>query len=66
MAGTEDPVGAYGKEPAAFAKQCLDAGIKDVDLKLYEGDRHEVLNEKDKERVWEDLFVWLKAHMSSL
>ena len=65
MAGTEDPVGAYGREPSAFAKQCTDAGIADVVLKLYEGDRHEILNETDKEKVWEDLFVWLKAHMSA-
>lgn len=63
MAGEEDPVGSYGKAPAAFAERCKAAGIRDVDLRLYEGDRHEVLNETDKEKVLEDLFVWLKAHL---
>lgn len=64
MAGLEDPVGSYGKAPAAFAKRCRDAGIKDVDLKLYEEDRHEILNDVHKDKVLEDLFVWLKAHLS--
>lgn len=63
MAGDEDPVGSYGRAPAAFAEKCRAAGIRDVDLRLYEGDRHEVLNEKDKEKVLEDLYVWLKAHL---
>lgn len=63
MAGDEDPVGSYGRAPAAFAARCRASGIRDVDLRLYEGDRHEILNEKDKDRVLEDLFVWLKAHL---
>lgn len=63
MAGMDDPVGRYGRAPEAFAVRCREAGINDVDIRLYEGDRHEILNEKDKDRVLEDLFVWLKAHL---
>lgn len=64
MAGLEDPVGSYGKAPAAFAKRCRAAGIRDVDLRLYEEDRHEILNDAHKDRVLEDLYVWLKAHLA--
>lgn len=64
MAGCDDPVGNYGRAPAAFAERCKAAGIRDVDIRLYEEDRHEILNEKDKDRVLEDLFVWLKAHLN--
>ena len=28
-------------------------------MKLYEGDRHEILNETDKKTVYEDLVKWL-------
>ena len=60
IAGTRDPVGSCGKG----VKQCYDAfrkaGMRDTALKLYEGDRHEVLNEKDKSKVWSDVLAWLE------
>ena len=34
--------------------------MKDLALKLYEGDRHEVLNERDKAKVWSDVLTWLE------
>lgn len=37
------------------------AGINDVTLKLYENDRHEILNETDKERVFDDIFNWCES-----
>ena len=60
IAGTRDPVGECGKG----VKQSFDAfraaGMKDAAMKLYEGDRHEVLNERDKDRVWADVLAWLE------
>ena len=41
------------------------AGMKDVSLKLYEGDRHEVLNERDKASVWADVLAWLEEKRGS-
>ena len=38
-----------------------DAGVESVDVKLYEGMRHEILNESDKERVYEDVASWLES-----
>ena len=37
--------------------------IKDVTLKLYPGDRHEILNELDKETVYHDLLEWMLERM---
>ena len=34
-----------------------------MSLKLYEGDRHEVLNEKDKAQVWADVLAWLESKL---
>lgn len=54
VAGGEDPVGEYGKGPKEFADKMTSAGA-DVKLKLYDGMRHEILNEFGKEEVMEDI-----------
>ena len=65
IAGALDPVGSNGKgvkrSLAAFRK----AGMRDTALKLYEGDRHEVLNETDKDAVWADVLTWLEEKRGS-
>ena len=61
IAGTEDPVGAYGKGPKKLAEMYKKLGVKDVQLKLYENMRHEILNETDKQVVYNDILAFLKA-----
>ena len=58
--GEEDPVGHYGKDPAKVALLLEKAGCEDVTLKLYRGDRHEILNENDRETVYADILAWLE------
>ncbi|MGN1348361.1 MAG: alpha/beta hydrolase, partial [Acutalibacteraceae bacterium] len=47
IAGSEDPVGQYGKGVREVADKLKSAGVKSVDMKLYDGYRHEILNEPD-------------------
>ena len=58
--GSVDPVG--GKKACeklnAQYKRC---GINDVTLKLWENDRHEILNELDKSDVYRYIYNWLKS-----
>ncbi len=61
IAGTRDPVGANGKGVKQSFDAFRKAGMRDVALKLYEGDRHEVLNEKDKAKVWAEVLTWLET-----
>ena len=61
--GAEDPVGDFGKGVEQAYKSYVDAGIKDVTLKLYEGDRHEILNELDRDKVYHDLLKWFEDRM---
>ncbi|MCI7792021.1 MAG: alpha/beta hydrolase [Lachnospiraceae bacterium] len=63
VAGNDDPVGEYGKGVKQVFEIYKQAGIEDVSLKLYEGDRHEILNELDKENVYEDIYNWLVNYM---
>lgn len=60
VAGEDDPVGAYG---AGVRKACdafREAGMQNVTLKLFAGDRHEILNEKDKLAVMQELWQWIE------
>ena len=47
IAGSEDPVGAYGKGIHEVCDGLKAAGVRDVSMKLYDGYRHEILNEPD-------------------
>lgn len=58
--GEEDPVGAYGAGVKKAYESMKEAGMRDVELKLYPGDRHEILNELDKAKVMEDVAVWIE------
>ena len=49
VSGAEDPVGDYGKGVHKACDSLKRAGVKNITVKLYENDRHELLNEDDAE-----------------
>ena len=59
VSGEEDPVGAYGRGVKKIYKKLKDAGVRDVTLILYPEMRHEILNEKGREKVFADLLNWI-------
>ena len=61
LAGQDDPVGAKGKMVMRCYQEYADAGIKNLNVKLYEGMRHEILNEIGKEEVFNDVVSWLSS-----
>lgn len=63
LAGDMDPVGNYGKGVREVYKRLVDAGLDDVNLKLYKGLRHEVLNEPEKDIVYNDILRWIKMRL---
>ena len=60
VAGAEDPVGNCGKAVENVYNRYQKCGMMDVAIKLYENDRHEILNEDDREQVYADLLTWLE------
>lgn len=64
VAGAEDPVGANGKGPAQVADWLKQAGLADVQLILYPGMRHEILNESNRQTVFQDISGWLNQHLA--
>lgn len=63
FAGDADPVGAMGKGVEKVAGWFREAGMKDVTVKLYPGGRHEMLNETNREEVFQDTLAWLERHL---
>lgn len=59
IAGEEDPVGNYGAGVRSVYETYQAVGIQDIDIKLYPTDRHEILNETDRETVYQDVWDWL-------
>ena len=62
-AGADDPVGDFGKGVRKIYEQYKAAGIQDISLRLYAGDRHEILNETDRQQVYQDLYEWMKERL---
>ena len=60
IAGGDDPVGSYGKGVRKAAKAFQKAGMQDVSLRIYPLCRHEILNEINREEIFEDVGQWLK------
>ena len=64
VAGAEDPVGDFGKGVRKTYEFLQRVGYSKLDMKLYPQDRHEILNETDKETIYIDLENWIMQHIS--
>lgn len=60
VSGAEDPVGDNGKGVQKAAKALKKYSNAVVDVKLYPGMRHEILNENGREQVWLDIARWIE------
>lgn len=61
MSGQEDAVGDFGRGVRRVYDNFREAGMEQVTLQLYPHYRHEVLNETNREGVYEDLLRWLQT-----
>lgn len=59
MSGDKDPIGKNGKGVLRLRDRYIKLGVKDVLCKLYEGGRHEMLNETNKDEVIRDILNWI-------
>lgn len=60
ISGAKDPIGFNGKGVITVCDNLEDAGHKPQVI-LYPGDRHEILNEDDKDKVYADVLNWLES-----
>jgi alpha-beta hydrolase superfamily lysophospholipase len=62
LSGDKDPVGNFGRD----VRRLYDLHkikMTDVTCKLYKDDRHEILNESDKETIYRDILMWIRERI---
>lgn len=62
FSGALDPVGGNTLGVKALVNRYTENGVKEITLKFYEGGRHEMLNETNRDEVHQDVLAWLDAH----
>lgn len=62
--GSDDPVGNYGKSIEKLLEAYRKNGVKNVSSKIYDGDRHEILNEENSDEILSDIFNWIEKNVS--
>ena len=63
IAGDKDPVGEFGKGPKRLLNQLEKHGVNNAVLKLYKDARHEILLERKKDEVYEDISAFLNDYI---
>ena len=63
VSGSDDPLAAGGQLVDVLGQRYRDAGLVDVTVTLYDGARHEILNEINRDEVTSDVVAWLDAHL---
>ena len=61
IAGNDDPVGNFGAGVLQAAEAFRNVGMESVSSKLYPLCRHEILNEINKEEVYQDIVKWIQS-----
>ena len=64
VAGTDDTASNSGKGPARYAAQLSQTGHTQVELKLFEQCRHELLNELNRQEIYAFLRDWFTQALS--
>jgi len=66
VSGGDDPIGDYGKGIRKVAGLLAVNGAKKLTVKLFPGDRHEILNETDKDEVYAYLDSWIEGVLEGI
>lgn len=63
VSGDADPVGGKGKGVQKVYDMFVLAGMENMEIIFYEGARHEILNETNREEVYRDISDWLNKEI---
>lgn len=63
FAGTHDAVGDFGRGVRSLVDDYRAAWLSDVTVRLYDGGRHEMLHEVNRDEVVDELLAWAKRSL---
>ncbi len=61
--GRADPLAGDGQLVALLGGRYEEAGVTDVTVTVYDGARHEILNETNRDEVTADIIAWIGGHV---
>ena len=61
VSGHKDPLSNYGESVKLLVEKFKKIGYRRVQSKLYDDDRHEILNETDNQKVYQDILDYIQA-----
>ncbi|MGP4847446.1 alpha/beta hydrolase, partial [Marinobacter sp. 1Y8] len=62
ISGEDDPIGEMGRGIRRVVTRLDKRHFSHVDIQLYPNMRHEVLHEKDKQTVYQDILEWIETN----
>jgi len=63
VSGDSDPVSEMGKGIKSLEKCILNSGLTDLEVKVYPGGRHEMLNEINRDEVMDFIINWISKKL---
>lgn len=66
VSGSKDPVGNFGKGVGKVYNAYQQIGMEDISFHLYDQYRHELLNEVNREHVYQDIYEWMQTKTTNL
>ncbi len=63
FSGAQDPAGGNTLSVKDLVGRYQASGIRDITVKFYEGGRHEMLNETNRDEVHQDVLAWLDSQL---
>ncbi len=64
VSGGDDPVGDYGEGVKKMVQAFTRAGMENVSMRLFPLCRHELLNELNREEVYEHILKWIQKQVN--
>jgi len=64
FSGLDDPIGDFGRGVLKVYERLVEVDCENVEIKLYEDARHDMLFEQNKDEVYSDILHWLSETLS--
>lgn len=62
VSGSDDPLAGGGQLVQLLGQRYRDAGLAEVTVTVYDGARHEIFNEMNRDQITADVVAWLSRH----
>lgn len=63
ISGGSDPANRLSEGPKALSTAYVLGGVRDISLRIYAGGRHEILNETNRQEVYDDILSWIDRRL---